>query len=220
MPQPYGIDWSPDGLFLAYGDIPQNRVILVNTATGAVAPLAGTDDFTRAHSPQFSADGSALYFWGRRGDAEGIWRVPPTGGVPVLYVADAPADAHISANGEKIAYAVSGQVLVQDVASGAVDDIGQAGGLPRMSPDGRRVAFIDAAGRLAIFSLATRALRTVAVAATPFTIDWSPLGAWLLVGGSSAVELVQLATLSVLPLPNYLLYPVFRFVEETVPPND
>ena len=220
MPMPHGIDWSPDGMFLAYGDTPSSRIVLVNTVTGATAPLSGTDAFTRAHSPRFAADGASLFFWGADPGGEGIWRAPLGGGAPLLLAPDAPASAHISADGARLTYELDGRIVVQDVATGMIADQGVSGTTPRFSPDGRRIAFFDAAGELAVLTTGTGALRTAVLEGVPYTIDWSPLGAWLLVGGSTGVQLVELATLRVLPVPHHLFFPAFRFVEETAPAID
>ena len=193
----------------------------MNTAAGTAEPLAGTTGFTRAHSPRFSADGTDLYFWGRDDTGEGIWRAPTWGGsAPELLVPDAPQDAHVAADGSRLAYAAGGGIVVQDVGTGAVEPLGVSGGLPRISPDGRHIAFIDPAGALALLALGSGTVRTVPLAGVTYTLDWSPLGAWLLVGGSTAVQLVDFEGLQALTLPYYLTYPTFRFIQETAPPLD
>jgi hypothetical protein len=95
-----------------------------------------------------------------------------------------------------------------------------AGSGPRFSPDGRHLAFLDAAGRLALLHLGTGSVRTVALPGTIYTLDWSPLGAWLLASGSAGTYLVSFETLLVLPLHHHLRWPAFRFVQETAPPID
>lgn len=83
---------SPNGSHLLYAltyySMPENRGVsslwVMPTPTGAQAatttiPIQITDNAARDHSPQWSADGSAIYFISNRSGSDQIWRVDATG---------------------------------------------------------------------------------------------------------------------------------------------
>jgi dipeptidyl aminopeptidase/acylaminoacyl peptidase len=83
----YGAAFSPDGGTLVcvresmstYADPPAYTLLLVDLADGGIRDL--TPDFDRWPSaPQFSADGSAVYFLADEDGRHAIFRVPVTGG--------------------------------------------------------------------------------------------------------------------------------------------
>ena len=91
----YTAHFSPDGASLVcareslstYADPPDYTLLVVDLASGSIRDL--TPDFDRWPSaPQFSADGSAVYFLADDDGRHAIFRVPVAGGAPVRLTGD------------------------------------------------------------------------------------------------------------------------------------
>jgi dipeptidyl aminopeptidase/acylaminoacyl peptidase len=91
----YGAAFSPDGTALVcvresmstYTEPPDYTLLLIDVADGAAREL--TTDFDRWPSaPQFSADGSAVYFLADEDGRHAVFRVPVDGGTPVRLTGD------------------------------------------------------------------------------------------------------------------------------------
>ena len=76
--------WSPDGLRIAFAlqSAEATGIYEISVADGRVQQLVpgGADEAF----PDFSLDGKWLYFSSRRSGAQRIWRIPASGGKPVL----------------------------------------------------------------------------------------------------------------------------------------
>ncbi|AWG45825.1 hypothetical protein AM586_15230 [Massilia sp. WG5] len=118
---------SPDGRSIAFVALNDVWVMRIGDA-----PRRLTDDQDRDISPQWTADGKAVYFSTERGNA--------------------------------------GQLAVDqvDVATGARTRLaaipGRSMALPKLSPDGRSIAYITLSGQLEIWNRATSTFRVVAPA--------------------------------------------------------
>jgi dipeptidyl aminopeptidase/acylaminoacyl peptidase len=103
----YGAAFSPDGTTLVcvresmstYADPPDYTLLLVEVAGGSVREL--TTDFDRwPTAPQFSADGTAVYFLADEDGRHAIFRVPVEGGAPVRLTGDgAYSDLQVASDG-------------------------------------------------------------------------------------------------------------------------
>jgi dipeptidyl aminopeptidase/acylaminoacyl peptidase len=103
----YGQRFSPDGTTLVcvreamstYTDPPDYTLLLVDLPGGTAREL--TEGFDRWPSaPQFSADGSAVYFLADDDGRHAIFRVPVSGGPPVRLTADgAYSDLQVARDG-------------------------------------------------------------------------------------------------------------------------
>jgi dipeptidyl aminopeptidase/acylaminoacyl peptidase len=91
----YAARFAPDGATVVcvreslstYADPPDYTLLLVDVADGTAREL--TEGFDRWPSaPQFSADGSAVYFLADEDGRHAIFRVPVEGGAPVRLTAD------------------------------------------------------------------------------------------------------------------------------------
>jgi dipeptidyl aminopeptidase/acylaminoacyl peptidase len=106
----YAPRFSPDGAAVicvretlsTYTDPPDYTLLLVDVADGAARDL--TPDFDRWPSaPQFSADGSAVYFLADEDGRHALFRVPVTGGAPVRLTADgAYSDLQVARDGSAL----------------------------------------------------------------------------------------------------------------------
>ncbi|TFV88493.1 S9 family peptidase [Blastococcus sp. CT_GayMR16] len=106
----YAPRFSPDSASLVcvrerlstYADCPDYTLLLVDLSGGAASEL--TPDFDRWPSaPQFSADGSAVYFLADDDGRHAIFRVPVTGGAPVRLTADgAYSDLQVARDGSAL----------------------------------------------------------------------------------------------------------------------
>jgi len=82
-------EWSPDGAKLSCWLFPGSRIALLSTA-GEVLDTLVTEvrHPPRPWQPEFSWDGSLLYFVGLDADgSEGLWSLPATGGEPTKVIA-------------------------------------------------------------------------------------------------------------------------------------
>ena len=106
----YAASFSPDGTTLVcvretlstYTDPPDYTLLLVDVATGAAREL--TEGFDRWPSaPQFSADGSAVYFLADDDGRHAIFRIPVSGGAPVRLTGDgAYSDLQVARDGSAL----------------------------------------------------------------------------------------------------------------------
>nr|WP_204261654.1 S9 family peptidase [Blastococcus saxobsidens] len=106
----YGAAFSPDGEHLVcvreamstYAEPPDYTLLLVDVADGTAREL--TVDFDRWPSaPQFSADGTAVYFLADEGGRHAVFRVPADGGEPVRLTGDgAYADLQVARDGSAL----------------------------------------------------------------------------------------------------------------------
>jgi dipeptidyl aminopeptidase/acylaminoacyl peptidase len=102
--------FSPDGATVVcvreslstYAEPPDYTLLLVDVAGGTVSEL--TPDFDRWPSaPQFSADGSAVYFLADDDGRHAVFRVPVGGGAPVRLTGDgAYSDLNVARDGSAL----------------------------------------------------------------------------------------------------------------------
>ncbi|TFV70354.1 S9 family peptidase, partial [Blastococcus sp. CT_GayMR20] len=106
----YAASFSPDGgtvvcvreAMSTYTDPPDYTLLLVDVADGTAREL--TEGFDRWPSaPQFSADGSAVYFLADDDGRHAIFRVPASGGTPVRLTGDgAYSDLQVARDGSAL----------------------------------------------------------------------------------------------------------------------
>ncbi|HEY0509048.1 MAG TPA: S9 family peptidase [Blastococcus sp.] len=103
----YAPRFSPDGtavvcvreVLSTYAEPPDYTLLLVDVAGGAAREL--TPDYDRWPSaPQFSADGSAVYFLADENGRHAVFRIPVAGGAPVRLTGDgAYSDLQVARDG-------------------------------------------------------------------------------------------------------------------------
>jgi Tol biopolymer transport system component len=150
---PEGIDWSPDGMRLAYTlhDAPMERVVVAATDGSGFGPIG--DPAFRAWSPDWSPDGSLIAFGGGVGTDQAVYLMSPDGSDVrrLSRITDAMDSAFVvvdwSPDGTRLVSQAGHLLWVfaadgsgeSEVAGTTPDSI-----LPRWSPDGTRIAFNDA----------------------------------------------------------------------------
>jgi Tol biopolymer transport system component len=87
----------------------------------------------------------------------------------------------LSSHGNMLAVGSNGQFVVVDVLKPEIA-LAHNGRSPSISPDGQKVAFVDDAGKLAIYSFVDHSIRSPLSLITDGVGSWSPDGRYLLAG--------------------------------------
>lgn len=101
--------------------------------------------------------------------------------------AETATAADFSPDGDRAAYLGVSGLHVVDLNTQLDKVVGPAGGLGDWSPDGRRYAYVTDSGVAVTDGSATK---TVATVSGVSGLSWSPVGGQLLLGGSSALQIV------------------------------
>jgi hypothetical protein len=209
---PAGLDFDPATGMLAYADVARNRIMIVESATSQPRVLTGEAAFQVQRAPRFGP-GGAVYFYGERAGESGVYRATAAGALAL--VAEGVPESDVSPDGARLAFARDGSLFIQAVAGGTPTPLGVAGRLPRWSPDGSRIAFVTPAGGIAVLDVDTKAVvANVTVPGTLHSLDWSPMGRWLVTSSAFGVHLVEVATGRVVTVPEVLLFPSWEYVRE------
>jgi len=180
---------SPSGDTLAYADSGHVRLRLPGPTVVRLVPAAL--GFASEQGPDWSADGSWIYFsgWFADGRSE-IWRIHPdgTGAVrvgPAAAAGQYDGEPSVSADGSLLAFTTNrtggAQPTLQVIAtaSGTTTYAGPDAAAPRFAPSSARLAFISD-GRLVLVSADGSGARML-TANAQYTgqLAWSPDGQWI-----------------------------------------
>jgi hypothetical protein len=206
---------SPDGRSIAFGALNDIWVMRIGEA-----PRRLTDDSDRDVSPQWTADGSAVYFSSERGNGGqlAVDQVNVATGVRTRLAAipgRSMANPKLSPAGDRIAYqTLNGQLEVWNRATATFQVIAPAVGsqvsTPQWLPDGRRIMVVDnqrinnrfreGYNKLRVIDLATGQGTFYAVAAAPRQISERDEGAAVLSPDGSRVAFIMDSLLQVIPV--------------------
>src|SRR5438067_2033327 len=145
--------FSFSGARVAYAKAGDIFTILSNTGGSEtnVTNNAATDA-----DPQYSPDGTRIAYAESGVTGYDIWTIPATGGVAVHVTNGVAGDERgpsWSPDSSTIVYASAGELFkVSSNANSVPQDLGVAGTSPSYSPDGGRIAFINAAGHLSVIN--------------------------------------------------------------------
>jgi len=206
---------SPDGGSIAFGALNDIWVMRIGES-----PRRLTDDLDRDLNPQWTADGSAVYFSSERGNAGqlAVDQVELASGARTRLAAipgRSMATPRLSPDGGRIAYTtLSGQLEIWNRASGTfeviVPSISTQVSTPQWTPDGARILLVDnerinnrfreGYNKLRVIDLATRAARFHEVAGAPRQIAERDEGAAVLSPDGSTVAFIMDSRLHVIPV--------------------
>lgn len=180
-------------------------------------------------SPRPSHDGIWVYFGYGNYDGD-VWRVHVDGSGLERVTGPAPAyqgdtDPDPSPDGSQVVsrrLTSSGfRLTVRDLTNGTERQFGVPGLLPRWSPDGTLIAYLDGDMDRDIFSIfvigsdgtGARQVSEPGRVYGPKGLDWSPDGEWLVAKSSVTLDLVQVKTGLTLPLAfgETYFYPSWRW---------
>lgn len=218
-------DWAASGDTLVMrdaGTFPGDdaHLVVVDTSGSRRRLIDSTAGFVSEYYPQFSVDGSWIYFTGRlpglRGD---IWRVHLDGsglarvGPPSDYY-DGDLQPSPSPDGSRLAFTRTPDccydllVRVLHIATGAIDTLQRSNGTPinglrpRWSPTADVIAYHNA-GQIWLMQPDASNERTASPPGHAYgAFDWSPDGQWLIAeSDADLLYLIKPATGLALPLP-------------------
>ncbi len=212
------LQWSPAGtgllLFTTSGG--SGGHIYTMSLSGSLTRLIPAG-FAEENWGRYAAGGSYIYFRGARsypGDGY-IWRVHPDGsGLDSVPVGSGTQPAP-SPDGTRVAWVDgAGTLHIYDYGATRDTSLGVAGWAPHWSPDGAWVAFDQGqGGPISVMKPDGSALRILAGGRSFYwAFDWSPDSRWLIAASGGLLNLIDVQTGLVLPLPftAYLLEPAWR----------
>jgi len=206
---------SPDGRSIAFVALNDVWVMPI----GGV-PRRLTDDVDRDISPQWTADGRAVYFSSERGNAGqlAVDQVDVATGARTRLAAipgRSMANPKLSPDGGRIAYTtLAGQLEIWNRASGSfeviVTAVGSQVSTPQWTPDGRRIMVVDnerinnrfreGYNKLRVIDLATRQAVFYGVAPAPRQISERDEGAAVLSPDGRRVAFIMDSLLHLIPV--------------------
>ena len=150
---------SPDKQFIAYikNENEQHSILLKNIASGSETIIVPPEKY-EMRSPQFSADGSYLFYGARDGKMETtVYKVPIFGGTPRQIVTNVNQNFSISPDGEQLAFFRndpktrgnrlvtckndgSDETIIAEKNDGEVFHVWES--VPGWSPDGTKLAVV------------------------------------------------------------------------------
>jgi hypothetical protein len=164
--------FSFSGTRVAYAKAGDIFTILTSTGGGETNV---TNNAAADADPQYSPDGTSIAFAESGATGFDIWTIPATGGTAVHVTNGVPGDERNptwSPDSSTIVYSSAGELFkVSSSANSVPRDLGVAGTSPSYSPDGTKIAFIDAAGHLTVMNASGGAVTEISTT-TDAQPDW------------------------------------------------
>jgi Tol biopolymer transport system component len=204
--------WNPAGTRIAFYERDPGsdaRMYEVDLQKNRTSLAVATEPMTQFF-PRYSKDGQWVYFSGLS-TTYGIfstWRAH-LDGTGVELVTGQPGfnrwEGSPSPDGTRIAFVENGVISTLLLSTHAITSLGVRGDLPEYSPDGTRIAFRTSNGQLGIMSADGSNLTAAGPSVQYYdeysAPSWSSDGKWIVIGGGfNGPDLVDVATLDVLPL--------------------
>ena len=204
--------WSPSGTTLVFGWNSGSLSWLYDSdlAGHEQALLTpGDSGLTIASWPAYSPDGGSVYFSGATLGNFTVWRVNADGSAPQQLYADPSGLAwrpSPSPDGTRLAITIGNPayVCVFTLASAARSSWAIPGHMPRWSPAGEMIAFVQQyGGPVSVVNSDGTGVRQVSPVGHNYeeeSLTWSADGAWLVGRASGTLELINVSTGATLPL--------------------
>jgi hypothetical protein len=207
--------WSPSGDRIVFYERDPNSnaglstVDLRGVRSALVPSPAGP---TTQFQPRFSADGQWIHFTGLSSGSYYLWSLwrMHVDGTGTEQLASSPSMSYSqpspSPDGTRVVFNAGGVISTVDLATKTVTSLGVTGSVPLYSPDGSRIVFLSGSysSELSVMNADGSNRRTLSgrLYDTYSSPTWSPDGKWIVLRGSSSLELINVATFEVLPIPS------------------
>ena len=204
--------WSPSGTRLAFGWNPGSvNWLYTSDLSGTEQALLtpGDSGLTIASWPAYSPNGASIYFSGATTGNFQVWRANADGTSPQLLYADPSGLAwrpSPSPDGTRLAITINNPsyVCVYTLASATRSSWAIPGHMPRWSPVGETIAFVQQyGGPVSVMNSDGTGGRQVSPLGRAYeeeSLTWSTDGAWLVGRAAGILELINVSTGATLPL--------------------
>jgi Tol biopolymer transport system component len=169
----------------------------------------GDSGLTIASWPSYSPDGTTIYFSGATTGNFALWRANADGTSPRQLYADPSGLAwrpSPSSDGTRLAITIGNPsyVCVYTLASASVSSWAIPGHMPRWSPVGERIAFVQQyGGPVSVVNSDGTGAHQVSPVGRSYeeeSLTWSTDGVWLVARATGTLELINVNTGATLPL--------------------
>jgi WD40-like Beta Propeller Repeat len=211
------VRWAPSGTRLAFdqtsgGQDDGGSTLYTMTPSGTISPVDVSPGF-RDQWPQWSRDGSTIYYSKIGGAGSSMWHVTSSGTSddsvpnqnPNFDIFPSP-----SPDGSKLAYVAdlssTSDLRILTVSTGAVTDLHLVAWAPVWAPTGQTIAYINQlnySGQIALVNADGTGQRLLSTAIYQQDFDWSPDGQYIIAQNvnTGQFDLIIVATGVTLPLP-------------------